>query len=151
MILIDANVLIYAYDAQNERFDAAKDWLETQFSNPGMVRLPWAVILAFLRITTHSGIFRHPLSRREARDIVHQWLSLPQVDSLVPGDRHWTILRDVIEAGQVTGKLMMDAHLAAMAIEHGGTLYSCDRDFARFDGLRWRDPLEDAGWVHEVG
>ncbi len=79
MILIDANVLIYAYDAQNERFDAAKDWLETQFSNPGMVRLPWAVILAFLRITTHSGIFRHPLSRREARDIVHQWLSLPQV------------------------------------------------------------------------
>ncbi len=150
MILIDANVLIYAYDPENPHFEAAKEWLEVQFSSPGVVRLPWTVILAFSRITTDSRIVRRPLSRREASEIVSQWLGLPQVDVLAPGDRHWEILQQLIESGQVSGKLMMDAHLAAMAIEHGATLFSCDRDFARFDGLQWRNPLDlEAGWINE--
>lgn len=141
MILIDANLLIYAYDTSNPFYPRAKDWLEDVLSRPEPVRLAWVVVIAFLRITTHSKIMPSPFSIREARDVVDQWFGLPQVGILQPGSRHWPILRELLPAAQVKGPLVTDAYLAALAIEHGATLCSTDRDFSRFEGLRWRNPM----------
>ena len=143
MILIDANLLLYAYDAASGRHAQAKRWVETVLSGTLPVMLPWQVVLAFLRITTNPRAMESPLSRNEAIRIVQEWLDRPQVVMLDPGERYWEILRDLIESSQATGPLMMDAHLAALAIEHGATLYSADQDFARFTELAWQNPLSD--------
>ncbi len=141
MILVDANVLLYAYDTQAARHAAAKRWWEEQLSGPDPVRLAWSTIVAFVRIGTHHRVFEHPLSLREACEHVASWLARPMVAVLEPGPRHWDILRRLLVASQATGNLVTDAHLAALAIEHGAELRSTDKDFARFEGLSWQDPL----------
>lgn len=151
MHLVDANVLLYAYNEGGVFHDKARRWLEERFSSPEIVALSWTVILAFLRIATDRRIFERPLTRAEATDEVESWFALPQLEVLAPGPRHWSILAGLIDAGQAGGKLVMDAHLAALAIEHGATLVSCDRDFARFGGLRWRHPFEQPQWLHDSG
>ena len=143
MILIDANLLLYAYDASSPRHTASKRWFETVLSGTLPVILPWQVLLAFLRIATNARAMESPLSRKEAIGIVEEWLGRPQVVILGEGERHWEILRTLIDKSQATGPLMMDAHLAALAIEHGATLYSVDQDFSRFSELDWQDPLTD--------
>lgn len=153
MILIDANLLIYAYDSSSLFHASAKAWLEEVLSRPEPVRLAWSSILAFLRITTHHRIFSQPFSMAEAQGFVDTWLAQPQVEILVPGPRHWRILREILTKAQARGPLVMDAHLAALAVEYGASLNSTDRDFGRFDQLRWQNPLEkkpQPGWVHEV-
>lgn len=141
MILIDANLLLYAYDPSSPHHQYARDWLENTLSKPEHVGLAWMTLLAFVRIGTSPRAVEHPLSMPEAVRIVSDWLERPTVTILNPGERHWEILRDLVTRGQAHGSLIMDAHLAALAIEHGATLATTDRDFSRFPGLRIFNPL----------
>ena len=140
MILVDANVLIYAYHPHGERHAACRRWLEAAFSGLTPVGLPWLSIWAFLRIVTSPGAFERPLGLREATDIVGVWLDVPVVGVLAPGERHWDILSQLVVEAQVTGPLMTDAALAALALEHGASVCTTDRDFRRFPGLTVIDP-----------
>ena len=141
MILVDANLLLYAYNRSAASHAAARRWLEDVFSKPAPVCFAWAVILAFLRITTHPRAFPRPLTADEALGIVGEWLERPNTSILEPTPRHWEILQSLVAQAQATGPLVMDAHLASLAIEHGATLCTTDRDFARFPGLKTMNPL----------
>jgi toxin-antitoxin system PIN domain toxin len=142
MILIDANLLLYAYDSSSEYHKNAKNWLQEILSQAEPVRLSWMTILAFLRISTNPRAFTRPLSINEALAVVSEWLSIPSVHILNPTERHFEIMKTLLPAAQVLGPLVMDGHLAALAIEHGATLYTNDKDFARFSGVRVRNPLQ---------
>jgi uncharacterized protein len=142
LILIDANLLLYAYHPRSEQHEAAKAWLEEVLSGPQLVRIAWLTVWAFLRISTNPRVFERPLSITEAETAVSAWLSQPTVGIIEPGDRHWEILRALMSEGQVAGPLVTDAALAALAIEHGATLHTTDRDFSRFSALDWTNPLE---------
>lgn len=141
MILIDANLLLYAYDPQSTEHAASKAWLETTLSGSQLVRFAWMTLWAFLRISTSARVYERPLSVAEAEQAVSSWLAQPAVGILEPGERHWEILRRLMKDGQATGGLVMDAAMAALAIEHGATLYTTDRDFARFSELQWTNPV----------
>jgi uncharacterized protein len=141
MILIDANLLLYAYHPRAEQHIASRTWLEKVLAGPELVRFAWLTLWAFLRIGTSHRVFEHPLSAREAAGVVSSWLAAPAAGVLDPGERHWEILKELMEVGQTTGALVMDAVLAAIALEHGATLYTTDRDFMRFPKLRWTNPL----------
>jgi toxin-antitoxin system PIN domain toxin len=141
MIVPDANLLIYAVNKGAIPHRRAKSWLEDILSGPETVGLSWNVILAFLRLTTRQGPLHHPLSVSKALDLVDAWLNEAVVTVLHPGPKHARILRDLLEATGTGGNLTSDAHLAAIAIDHGAELCSADSDFARFQGLRWRNPL----------
>ena len=142
MILVDANLLLYAYNASTEHHAAARTWLEKTLSGSQPVRLAWVTLLAFLRIGTNSRVYPHPLTVAEAVSAVSEWLKVPAVAILEPGEGHWEILAGLITANQASGALVMDAHLAALAIEHGATLCTTDQDFSRFPGLRILNPLK---------
>jgi toxin-antitoxin system PIN domain toxin len=141
VIIVDANLAIYAYDRTSPRHEDAKRWFEAALNGDEEVRFSLTTLLAFLRITTHPAIFRQPAKPAEAIAIVATWLARPQVKVANPSGRHWEILAEVASKGQARGSLVMDAHLATLAMEHGATLATTDRDFARFAGLRFRDPL----------
>ena len=141
MTIVDANLLLYAYDATSRRHRGARSWLEEQFSGPAPVGLPWAVLLAFVRISTNPRVLTRPLPIAEATEIVSSWLEVPCVVVPGPGPGHWEILVGLLSASQARGPLVSDAHLAALAIEHGAALATTDRDFTRFDGLRLVDPI----------
>jgi len=141
VILADANLLLYAYDSDSPFHKAARDWLERALSREP-VAFAWLVLLAFLRLSTSTRPLRQPYTIAEASTVIDEWLERPNVHLLQPGDRHWAILRSLVSEGQATGNLVMDAHLAALAIEHGALLCTTDRDFSRFPGLRWENPLE---------
>jgi toxin-antitoxin system PIN domain toxin len=142
LILVDANLLLYAYNSSSEEHDGAMKWVEAVFSGSEPVALVWPVLLAFIRISTNARAFPKPLSRAEAMIVVSEWLDRPQTVLIVPGDNHWDTLQRVSSLGKVSGPLFSDAHLAALAIEHGATLYTTDRDFARFPNLRFENPLD---------
>ncbi len=143
MILVDANLLIYAIDADSPRHHAARSWLEETLSGKMRVGLTLVVLLAFIRITTRSGIFRNPLSPEEAFAYVDSWLRQPSVEIVSPGDKHWSIFRNLVLAVGTAGNLTSDAHLAALAIESGSEVYSTDNDFKRFPGVVHVNPLTD--------
>jgi toxin-antitoxin system PIN domain toxin len=140
MIVIDANILLYAYDEDDPRYSVVSPWFETQMSGSGDVGLSMLSILAFLRISTDHRVFHQPRPVAAALAIVDSWLAHPNVRLLEPTSRHWTTLGDVAAGGQARGPQLMDAHLAALTIEHGGTLATADRGFARYSGLRTIDP-----------
>lgn len=142
MKLLDANLLLYAHDPRAAQHDASRAWLESVLSGSEMVRFAWLTLWAFLRIATNPRVYERPLSATEAGTLVSSWLAQPVAGILEPGDRHWEILRTLTRSGQATGALMMDAALAAIAIEHGATLCTTDRDFSRFPGLTWINPLD---------
>ena len=141
MILVDANLLLHAYNPRSTDHDAARDWLEATLSGTELVRFAWLTLWAFLRIATNPRVFERPLLIDEAETIVSSWLAQPAAGVLDPGERHWPIFQSLTADGQVAGPLVMDAALAALAIEHGVTLYTTDRDFSRFAELSWRNPL----------
>lgn len=141
MILLDANLLIYAIDKDAFLHRKAKSWLESAISGPGTVGLSWNVLLAFLRLTTRPGLFRNPLSVEAAFDLIASWLDQPSVTVVHAGPQHLRILRELLLPMGTGGNLTSDAHLAALAIEHGAELCSSDTDFARFPGLKWSNPL----------
>jgi hypothetical protein len=142
VIVIDVNLLLYSYSAPSTRQEKARAWLEKTLSAVEPVGLPWQVISAFLRIVTNPKLPGLRRSPQEATAAVEHWLSQPNVRILNPGDSHWGLFRQMILDGQALGDLVGDAHLAALTIEYGGVLYTVDRDFARFPGLRWVNPLE---------
>ena len=141
MILVDANLLIYAVDANAPRHAQARPWLEDLLSGTTAVGLAWVVILAFIRITTRPGILAKPLSTERAMEFVNSWLDQPYVTAVGPGEHHWRVLRNLLKTTGTAGNLVSDAHLAAIAIEHGAAIYSTDHDFKRFPGIEHVNPL----------
>ncbi len=141
MILPDVNLLLHAYNSESPVHAAARRWWEELLNGARPVGLAWAVLLGFLRIVTHREILARPLPVGRACDRVRSWLAQPQVAILHPGERHATILFDLLERLGSAGNLTTDAHLAALAIEHQAELHSTDADFTRFPGLRWANPL----------
>lgn len=135
MTLPDLNVLVYAVNEGSPQHRRARDWLERAFSEPGGVGLTWMTLIGFIRLSTLKGILPKPLSVEDALSIVRHWLDEPQSRVLAPTEHHYEIISRILRAAGTGGSLTTDAHLAALAIEHGATLVSFDRDFDRFDGL----------------
>ena len=142
MILVDANILLYAEDALNPNNEKARTWWDKQLSGSNNVCLCWQVINAFIRISTNHRVFKKPLILAQAIDRVNSWLDQPCVRLIHPTQSHWSIFADMLQSGQATANLVSDAHLAALAIEHGCVLYSTDSDFARFSKLKWKNPIK---------
>lgn len=141
MILLDANLLIYAVNRDLPQHKAAKTWLEKTFSASENAGLPWISLLAFLRLCTNPRVFKSPIKVEEAIAYVDEWLALPAVSLVTPGLRHWEIFRTLVIQCGMAGNLTTDAHIAALALESGGTVYSADNDFRRFPGIRHVNPL----------
>jgi toxin-antitoxin system PIN domain toxin len=144
VIVPDANLLIYSYDSLAPQHPTARVWLSRVLSGSEVFGLPWQTISAFIRISTNSRLTGDRFPMEKAIDIVQHWIALKQVRLLSPSERHWPIFQRMLIEGQVRGPLTTDAQLAALTIEHGGVLYTTDRDFARFPGLRWVNPLLEA-------
>jgi toxin-antitoxin system PIN domain toxin len=143
VILLDANILLYAYDSRSPRHEVARAWFEVQLNGTAPVLFSWHTLTAFLRIATNPRAVFTPMSIAEASDCVDAWLARSVARVVQPTARHWLVLRRLLVEAQAPATLVPDAHLAALAIEHGALLCSTDQDFARFPGLRWQDPLRD--------
>jgi toxin-antitoxin system PIN domain toxin len=141
VILVDANVLIYAIDADSPHHPLARRWLEEALSGTRPIGFAWVVILAFLRLTTRTGILRKPLPPERAMAYVDEWLEQPYVAAVGPGQGHWPILRKLLRDSGTAGNLTSDAHLAAVALELGASICSTDGDFERFPGIERINPL----------
>lgn len=141
MKLPDLNLLIYSIDRASPMHSPALRWWNDTLSGSETVALSWAVLLGFVRLTTNPRVMDQPLSANEALDYVERWLDHPLTTVIEPTMRHPAILRDMLGALGTAANLVSDAHLAALAIEHGADLCSADHDFGRFAGLRWSDPL----------
>jgi len=141
LILVDANLLLYAKISDYPQHAGTRLWLDRRLSEPARVGLPWVSLLAFLRISTSSRLFPRPLPIREAWAQVESWLDRPQVWVPEPTERHREVLDDLLRDSSIVAGLVTDAHLAALALEHGLTLCSTDGDFGRFRELRWQNPL----------
>jgi len=141
VILVDANILIYAHISALPQHHAARGWLDDQLNGPSPVGLPWPSTLAFLRIVTNPRVFRHAEPAADAWRQVLAWFDSESAWTPLPTERHAEILGNLMSLPGIGGNLVPDAHLAALAIEHGLTLCSTDGDFARFPGLRWVNPL----------
>ena len=147
MILVDANLLIYAVNSDSPHHDKAKSWLEEILSGNDELGLAWIVILAFIRITTRSGILSRPLTPERAIAYVDEWLEQPYVN-LVNGDENqWQIFRNLQLQVGTAGNLTSDTMLASLALELGAVIYSADHDFKRFSGVKHVNPLEPS-WGH---
>lgn len=141
MILIDTNLLIYGVNVDAPDHAVARRWLEDILSGGTSVGLPWVCLLAFLPITTRTGILARPLDVEEAAAYVDSWLKQPFVEPVGPSDGHWAVLRNLLRASGTSGNLTSDAHIAAMALERGAPVYSADYDFNRFPGVEHVNPL----------
>ena len=142
MRLLDANVLLYAYDSDSAHHTVCRSWLEAALNSEEVVALPWQTLLAFLRISTNSRAIKKPLQSAEACKIVSSWLHQANVSVIGAGEQFWELLKHQIIEAQVAGPLVTDAALAALALEHGATLCSVDRDFRRFRDLKLIDPTD---------
>ena len=141
MILPDVNLLIHAYDSGAAFHAPARRWWEEALSGTESVGLAWATILGFIRLTTSRAVMTNPWPADAAVERVEEWLAQPNVRVAHPGERHAALLFGLLRALGTAANLTTDAHLAALAIEHGYTLYSLDADFGRFKRLKWRNPL----------
>jgi hypothetical protein len=141
VILVDANLLLYAHIADLPRHDAARKWLDGRLNGTAAVGLPWASLLGFVRIASNPRVFERPRTVAQAWRQVESWLDCSPVWVPHPTERHREVVGRLLAASGMRADLVPDAHLAAMAIEHGLTLCSTDGDFARFPGLRWENPL----------
>ena len=140
MKLVDANVLLYAVNASEPRHDEARDWLDGALAGRETVGFAWAVLLAFVRLSTKVGLFPSPLPTSDALRQVREWLAQPPSLLVDPTSRHLGVLAGLLTETGTGGNLVTDAHLAALAVEHGGTVVTYDSDFGRFRGLTWQPP-----------
>lgn len=140
MIVLDANVLLYAYDSSSAAHGRCRDWLEAALNGEAQIGIPWQTLLAFVRIATNPRAFAKPLSIGAAIELVETWTARPHVVVPAPGARYWPILKQQLLEAQVSGPLVTDAALAALALEQGATLATTDRDFRRFDELEILNP-----------
>jgi hypothetical protein len=141
LIIVDANLLIYAHIDTYQEHKAARTWLNDQINGAAPVGLPWLNLLAFLRVSTNRRIHANPATMEEACTQMREWLALEAVWIPQPGARHADLLSELLRGARVTRDLTSDAHIAALAIEHGLTICSADTDFARFPSVRWMNPL----------
>lgn len=141
MILVDANILVYAVDPKSGRHQQALRWLDLQLNGETRVGLPWESLLAYLRLVTNPKLYERPQTPQNAWRQIEAWLDCDCVWIPTAGPSHRTILAGLVRNLGGGAKLIPDAHLAALAIEHGLTVCSADGDFARFNGLRWVNPL----------
>jgi uncharacterized protein len=141
VILVDANLLVYAANRAAPEHERARTWLDQHLSGTARIGFPWPSLLAFVRIVSNPAILRHPVTPLEGWRQVKEWLGCEAAWIPLPGTRHAEVLGGLLEESIVTSRLVPDAHLAALAIEHGLTLCSTDGDFARFRGLKWENPL----------
>jgi len=140
-VLIDANLVLWAHHRQFPDHDRARAWWADTLTNVAVVGIPWPTVLAFLRISTHARALERPLTIEAAWEVAQGWLERPNVRCPPPTERHAAILGTLLTRDGASGNHTTDAHLAALAIEWGLELQSADRDFARYRGLRWRNPL----------
>jgi toxin-antitoxin system PIN domain toxin len=143
LILVDANLLVYAHVTEFKQHEAAREWLNASLTDRPRVALPWQSLVSFLRLVTNPRVFERPEPVSLAWDQITEWLAAPSAWTPVSTERHASILGDLLRRTESTGNLVPDANLAALAIGHGLTLCSTDRDFARFPGLRWINPIAD--------
>jgi len=142
VIIPDINLLVYAYNSDAPFHDQSKAWLEGCLSGRTPIGIPWVVMLGFVRIMSSSAVLTDPMEPVEAVEHARSWLARPQTQIVNPGPRHLAIFAELMHAARASGRLTTDAHLAALAVETQSELHSNDLDFARFPGLRWRNPLE---------
>jgi toxin-antitoxin system PIN domain toxin len=142
MVLIDANVLVYAHRAESPDHGAYRRWLESCARSDQPFGLADMVLSAFLRIVTHPKIFRPPTPLEDALHAADILRGRPNCVRVTPGARHWEIFAALCRAVNAKGNLIPDAYLAALAIESGSEWITTDRDYSRFPGLRWRHPLD---------
>jgi len=142
VILVDANILLYAEDETSPYHALSRTWWDAKLSGTESVCLCWTVLNAFIRIGTNPRVFTNPLSLDQAITRVQSWLDQPNVCLIQPTQRHWIVFQQMLSGGQAVANLVTDAHLAALAIEHDCELHSTDSDFSRFSGLRWKNPLK---------
>ena len=135
MKLPDSNVLLYAYTPEASQHGAARDWLAGALSGTEPVGFAWSALLAFVRIVTKPSVFTDPMRPAEALDLVDAWLSQPCATIVHPTSRHSGLIRELLLGAGVAGDLTSDAHLAALAIEHGARLTTFDADFHRFEAV----------------
>lgn len=140
MTVVDANVLLYAVNRAARHHHDSRAWLEGRFNDGQPVGLTWIVLLAFLRLATKPGLFPNPLPVADATRRVQRWLAHPAAVQLQPTSRHASVLSGLVNQAGTGGNLVSDAHLAALAIEHGAAVVSYDPDFQRFEGLEWHQP-----------
>ena len=140
MLIVDANVLLYAINADAVHHSKSRRWLDAALGGAESVGFPWTVLLAFLRVSTNPSALPTPLTIHEATDQVRTWLAAPAAVVVDPTPRHADILAGLLAESGTAGNLVNDAHLAALAAEYRGTMISFDTDFARFAGIRWRRP-----------
>ena len=142
MKVVDINLLIYAINKDTPHHSKAKMWLEASLSSDEPLGFAWVVILGFLRIITNNSIMPKALPSEIALELVDEWLDQQSSQIVVPTERHWLIFKELLMPLGTAANLTSDAHLAALAIEHGARLYSTDNDFSRFAALRWTNPIE---------
>jgi toxin-antitoxin system PIN domain toxin len=140
-MLIDANLLLYAADRRSRFHAPALAWLLERLNDDRRIGLPWQSLASFLRVATHSRVFPDPLKPAEAWQVISTWLGSPVAWIPQPGAGYAQIFGDLLVRHEVTGNLLPDAQLAALALEHGLTVYSADTDFARFTEVSWVNPL----------
>jgi toxin-antitoxin system PIN domain toxin len=141
VIVPDLNLLIYTYNSDAPQHAVARAWWEGLLNGTEPVAIPWFVVVGFLRLMTHRAVLPRPMSPTLALAQIRAWFAQPNVEHLEPGPQHVDLLDRLLSAVGTAGNLANDAHLAALAIEHQCELHSNDNDFARFPGLRWRNPL----------
>lgn len=141
MILVDANLLVYAVVQDFPQHTRARSWLDERLNGQTGVGLPWPSLLAFIRLVSNPRVFREPLPMARAWSQVQDWMARPPVWTPVPTDRHAGILEALLSGIHGRSSLVPDAHLAALAMEYGLVLQSADHDFSKFPGLRWDNPL----------
>ncbi len=141
MILVDANLLLYAEDSLSDHHEAARTWWDAQLSGSAPVALCWPVLNAFIRIGTNARLHQRPLTLKEAAERVQSWFEQSCVLIIQPTEEHWSLFQQMLRSGNAVGNLVSDAHLAALAVEHNAVLHSTDADFSRFRGLKWKNPV----------
>lgn len=144
MILLDVNVLLYAYDENSPFHKVAGDWLENLFNGDEPVGIPWVTIWAFVRVRTSLKGSERPATVEESLAVIREWLEQPGVAILEPGPRHIELLGRLCHSSGVRGGRVINAVLAALALEHGAAVASTDHDFSRFEQIRWVNPLKVA-------
>lgn len=140
-VLVDANLVLWAHHRQMPEHDRAREWWRQTLTETPLVGIPWPTILAFVRLSTHPRLLERPVDVRSAWDVVRGWLDRPNVSSPAPTERHAALFGEFLLQARATGNHVPDAHMAALAVEWGLELLSADGDFARYRGLRWRNPL----------
>jgi toxin-antitoxin system PIN domain toxin len=140
--LVDTNLLVYAHVPAFRQHAAAKRWFEAAIGEDEPVGLAWVSVIGFVRVVTHPRIFRVPLPLDRAVAVVDDWLQQQAVEIVLPTPRHWSVLREMLTKGKAGGSLTTDAHIAALASEHGAVIYSTDRDFLKFPGIRVINPID---------